>query len=578
MITRCNIFLVIPLLAVFLMPIRTHAFVTEAAWAALTATQASSNLFVPTVSPTQDVKNVGIKFWGLTFPPLDQIAIDIAKFAIEKIVDSTINWINTGADGGPIYVTDSQQYFKQLGDGYAGEFIQKVVGAGNLCAPFQAQIVLSLKHYYAPTYTPQCTFTGIQNNLENFYNHFSEGGWQGWLSMTQDNANNPYGSYMDAKILLDTNLQNKLDLAGKKLDWSSGFKSKGDCLKTNHWPPNELLIQYENGEISNYPAPYNDTDYYSEAYPDGACLKYGPDKTPGVVIKDTLNKVLPSGFDQLVNAKQFDDLVSSLMSTVLQKYVFGSKGLFTTSPGKVSGGGTTVGGGTASTQSPVTCGVSVQKATVGIDSVNWIANSTFGGATTYSWSGDEIPNGSEGLNVSVVYKTPGTKKASVTATNIGVDAEGNPDPSTQKTVTATCSSSVLVAQYQPLNVSCSVGVAHAQKGENVTWTATISGGSGEFLLQNTISALDGINVNVPVLWDGDEASYPKTDIAMYPRINANQVISKNGNVITSKIIRSYTDDKKIPGAKSAKVTIIDKDPMVDPVVGKACDNSVYITN
>ena len=95
-------------------------------------------------------KEVGLTVFGVTVPglTLDLIVITIVKQLLQDVLDSTVDWINSGFEGNPAFVTDPEQFFTDIADGIAGEFI-----AGSdlnfLCSPFQSQIRLSLQRNYA---------------------------------------------------------------------------------------------------------------------------------------------------------------------------------------------------------------------------------------------------------------------------------------------------------------------------------------------------------------------------------------------------------------------------------------------
>ncbi|PIQ66672.1 MAG: hypothetical protein COV96_00285 [Candidatus Zambryskibacteria bacterium CG11_big_fil_rev_8_21_14_0_20_42_18] len=260
-----------------------------------TQTLAQTDIIPPVPVSDSAVRNkeVGITIFGFTVPgvSLDSLIITAAKILIGQIVDSTVNWINTGFEGNPAYVTNPGQYFTDIADGIAGEFI-----AGSdlnfLCSPFQAQIRLTLKTYYAPPVQYQCTFTEAVGNLENFYSDFNQGGWDGWLAMTQNSANNPYDAYLAAQIELDNRLAKRLGIENKQLQWNQGFLSWSECIK-------------------------NDPDT-------GVCLERGPVKTPGKVIDDQLSEVLGTGFSQLELADEFDEIVGALISLFLNEVIFNS--------------------------------------------------------------------------------------------------------------------------------------------------------------------------------------------------------------------------------------------------------------
>src|SRR4029079_7200514 len=116
-------------------------------------------------------KETGIKIpiLGITIPiSWDQIAIDIAKLFLERIVDSTVDWINNGFEGNPAFVSNPAGYFRDIADGIAGNFIYGS-DVGFLCSPFQDSLRVSLALSYARSAgrynrTPQCTLSGIVGN------------------------------------------------------------------------------------------------------------------------------------------------------------------------------------------------------------------------------------------------------------------------------------------------------------------------------------------------------------------------------------------------------------------------------
>lgn len=262
-------------------------------------------------------KEAGVTMFGFTVPGLtwDLIAITIAKLALEQILQATTAWVNNGFEGNPAYVTDPMQFFTKIADNIAGEFI---MGSelNFLCSPFQAKIRLSLAKYHAQQRRFQCTLSGVINNIESFYNDFSQGGWDAWFVMTQNNMSNPYGSFLEAKLELDNRLAQALGIENMRLGWDSGFLGWSECLRED---------------------------------PDtGECIERGPTKTPGKVIEGQLENVLGSGVRQLELADEFDELVSALFSQLLKQIFSSGQGLFN---GTGFGGGTSGSGGGSGTAS-----------------------------------------------------------------------------------------------------------------------------------------------------------------------------------------------------------------------------------
>src|SRR3989344_2324119 len=254
---------------------------------------------------------------------LDAAARIAAQIAIQKIINSTVSWAQSGFEGNPAYVTNPKQYFADIANGVAGEFI-----AGSdlkaLCSPFQAQIRLALRTQYLQEKQFQCTFTEALGNLENFYNDFSEGGWDAWFAMTQNSSNNPYGAFLDAQLELDSRISEKLALETQQLNVNQNFLNWSECTKVN--PPALLTENDPDYDLFNSGDQRNPRHVPGKAA--GECVERGPTKTPGSVIKANLDKVLPAGLDRLINVQQADQLIEAFAVGILQRYVFGSQGLF----------------------------------------------------------------------------------------------------------------------------------------------------------------------------------------------------------------------------------------------------------
>ena len=230
----------------------------------------------------------------------DTLARAAAQAVLQRMIDSTVEWASSGFEGNPAYVTNPKQFFTDIADGVAGEFI-----AGSdlsfLCSPFQTQIRLALRTRYTQSDDRfQCTLTNVVGNIEEFYKDFNQGGWDAWFSMTQNSANNPYGAYLGAQLELDSRIASAVNLQKEQLDWNQGFLSWSECIKTD---------------------------------PDtGECIERGPTKTPGSTIKSQLEKVIPSTMDRFINAQHLEDLIGAFVTGALNRYVFGSQGLFSNDP------------------------------------------------------------------------------------------------------------------------------------------------------------------------------------------------------------------------------------------------------
>lgn len=293
----------------------------------------SSTLYSPIFAPRAHAflgfGDLVIDIKALAERIVDGIAMAAAQRLVDQMVRSTVNWAQSGFEGNPAYVTDPEQYFRDISDGIAGEFIAGS-DLGFLCSPFQTQIRLALRNNYLDEPQYQCTLTDAVGNVEAFYDDFEQGGWDTWFAMTQNNSNNPYGAYLEAQAELDSRIAEAAGLQREQLDWNSGFLSWSDCTETN--PPMWIDNPTPPGGLPS--RSINPRHVAGKA--ESECIKRGPTKTPGSVIQEQLNEVLPSGLKKLQVAQHVNQLISAFASGLLNRYVFGSEGLFNRRPNRDS--------------------------------------------------------------------------------------------------------------------------------------------------------------------------------------------------------------------------------------------------
>jgi hypothetical protein len=225
---------------------------------------------------------------------LNCIARTIARAAIQQITASVVNWINSGFNGKPSFVTNYKQFFTNVADQAAGEFIRGS-GLSFLCSPFQAQIRIAVAQSYARRNAQSCTLSSVVRNLTSFTNggQFSQGGWRGLLSLTNTPTNNPFGAYTYGQNALATVQVNALNQKQQDYTLGRGFLSseKEVC----------------NGPIVNGKRT--------------GCVKSVT--TPGSTIAESLNKTLGVSQDSLNLAKSFDEIINALISQLMVRTLQG---------------------------------------------------------------------------------------------------------------------------------------------------------------------------------------------------------------------------------------------------------------
>lgn len=233
---------------------------------------------------------------------LDALAWQIANMIIERMTAATVNWINSGFEGRPAYVTDPETYFKDLGDQIAGQYIFSNPNLNFLCGPINARIRLALTRNYIQDRQWQCTLTDVMGNMEDFMGDFERGGWDKFFEMTQKPQNNPLGAYLQAENELNLQIATRQGTKKAELDWGNGFMSYQRCNQWSVPPPP--------------PAGYTGPPLQP------VCIN-SETVTPGSVIQDQLNKQLGSGSDKLVVADEINEIVSALLNQLISRVVGG---------------------------------------------------------------------------------------------------------------------------------------------------------------------------------------------------------------------------------------------------------------
>ena len=242
---------------------------------------------------------------------LDGIAWAVAKQMVSNITRSLINWINSGFQGSPSFVTDFKQMLLDALDQVAGEYIKSLGGIGEfICSTFQldVQAALSINYAQARSGMPSgpdenlCTLTGIQSNIENFLSGTAEN-WGQWLQVTSNPQNTPYGAYLAAEASLNVRLRNEAGQEIEVASWGDGFLSKKVCQAVEGTTKEDCKIT-----------------------------------TPGQVISEALTFQLSTGPRSLIEADEINELIGALLNQLVLQAVQGLNGLLGLSESGYGGG------------------------------------------------------------------------------------------------------------------------------------------------------------------------------------------------------------------------------------------------
>lgn len=264
----------------------------------------------------------------LIIQTLNGLAWTVAKTAVNSITRSTVNWINSGFQGSPAFVTDLGHNLQNVGDAIAENFFAELdhttydATGFNIRSPFQDQIAQKLREqYYMSTsdwgINPY-TLGQYSDDPTAFLNgDFSHGGFNASLAATQNPGNNPFGAYLQAQHALFAQVDQATGQRKTELDWGKGFLSyRGGCAKAT----NAAV-----GALTDITLSHQDD-----------CVGHKI-LSPGTVVESQLEKAVGNGVEQLQIANSINEIVGALAGQMVNQ-VLGSGGLSGVSQPSSGGG------------------------------------------------------------------------------------------------------------------------------------------------------------------------------------------------------------------------------------------------
>ena len=304
-------------------------------------------------SPTALMRTIDTSMQKIKSYVLDTLAYNIASIMLQQVTASVVNWINTGFQGSPSFLSNPKAFFTDVADQVTGAFIANTGILSGLCSPFNIDIRLALVLGQAepyPRYT--CTLNSVIQNVGNstingrsingFMNgDFKQGGWPAFISMTTETSNNPVGAYLTAQSDLLQRIGVTQNRYSNDLIQGSGFLSWQKCTDISK---DSMSAQQElDQEIAG-------TDYSALNKDGNQRVVTGKDKfsggtlttaktvdkktgattykncetqTPGSVIGGSINKSLGIPQDRLNLASSFNQIVNALFAQLVTRVLSG---------------------------------------------------------------------------------------------------------------------------------------------------------------------------------------------------------------------------------------------------------------
>lgn len=239
----------------------------------------------------------------------------LSKATLQSLVASTVNWINTGFNGSPAYITDLNQTLRSVADAEANSYLQQLSSNNSIRSPFQDQVFQYIRNnYYRSSARDAILGTNTytlnqytQNDTAFLAGATTKGGFNAWFAAILNPANTPVGAAQLAANELQAHISGAQAQRTIEVNWGQGLGSfRGKCTSA--------------------PAKAGGTTSLTSLSSAEPC--YGASiQTPGSLINAAAIKAGGAGIDTLVSAKDFDQIVNALLSQLIL-HVAGGSGSF----------------------------------------------------------------------------------------------------------------------------------------------------------------------------------------------------------------------------------------------------------
>ncbi|MEK7564560.1 MAG: hypothetical protein AAB510_03285 [Patescibacteria group bacterium] len=306
--------------------------------------------------------SINIKEWAKEV--LRETLRTFARRLLQQMTQATINWINSGFHGAPLFLERPGAFFKDIGK-YEIKKLVNIIGYDSNKYPFGKSTAINTIESYKKQFATNAQYSLSQVTrdpqlLSRYRNNFSVGGWNGFLLNTQYPQNNSLGfqmMYEDelAKRLRGTG-QNQADIVKDTLQQGMGFLSPQTCpsnprynnlknqfnqptFKSSTPEPTEPEVPTRRPDESNdeWNTRYNSIyDTYDEQKlqwsikndnerinweSENGCPGGLVNTTPGSVVSAQIMKAITGPYDQTSLAAAMGNSLSAIFDALLNKFM-----------------------------------------------------------------------------------------------------------------------------------------------------------------------------------------------------------------------------------------------------------------
>jgi hypothetical protein len=230
---------------------------------------------------------------------LDGVTVAMREAASGAIVRSVLDAANRGRGGSQEYTVRIPQEITERMDETLVEFF-KEYDAESVCSPFKQQVKIAIaREYMKQTRDKNSTFRCSMDLSPDEFTAFlggdtTVGGAKGLWDLFSNTRNDPWGSYINTSLEAMRRMNVERSSLLTQLDYGNGFYPREDLFE----------IPLENGKTKL----------------ERRTL------TPGRVVADIMGQTVTSGYRQLENADEIDQIINALFSGITNQIITDIRG------------------------------------------------------------------------------------------------------------------------------------------------------------------------------------------------------------------------------------------------------------
>lgn len=209
---------------------------------------------------------------------------------LAELTNDIVNWIQNGEE--PRFVSEGiGSFLGDVIDKAGGDFVENYLNLGWMCEPFDMDIKTALQDVSTFEERVTCTLTDVVDNIDDFYDDFSKGGWPAWIE-TAKPQNNLYGAF----LLAEFEKMREEEKAEAQAEFDAltggGFLSVKDCK----WYDKNGNFVAEQTDVRGQPTMPQACIDNTELRP---CRSVCETLTPGSLVDEVAKKSTVNYWDQL---------------------------------------------------------------------------------------------------------------------------------------------------------------------------------------------------------------------------------------------------------------------------------------